>query len=97
MPDDLTQCEANLQKLAERLHRGWARLHAVKEKHLALVRQAVHEQWQKEQELRTKDGGVKEQAHVKGKPPESPGQEIEEESSLEKRRRRRSPEKDRGR
>jgi hypothetical protein len=97
MPDDLTQCETNLRKLAERLHKGWARLHPVTEKNLALVRQAVHEQWRKEQELRKTDGGVKEQTHDKGKSPSTPGLETEEEVSQEKRRRRRSPEKDRGR
>ena len=52
MPDDTTQSEAKLRKLAERLHRGWEKLHPVTEKELAAVRQVVREQWEHEEKIR---------------------------------------------
>jgi hypothetical protein len=52
MPDDTTESEAKLRKLAERLHRGWEKLHPVTEKELAAVRQVVRAQWEHEQQVR---------------------------------------------
>lgn len=51
MPDDTTQSEAKLQKLAQRLHRGWAKLHPATEKDLAAVRAVVRQQWEKDQKI----------------------------------------------
>jgi hypothetical protein len=51
MPNDHTETERKLEKLAERLHDGWAKLHPVTEKELAGVHQAVREQWEKEQKI----------------------------------------------
>ena len=52
MTDDCAEAEAKLQKLADRVHRGWAKLHPVTEKELEGVREAVREQWQREERVR---------------------------------------------
>ena len=49
MPDPQTEAEAKLQKLAQRLRRGWAGRHPVAEKTLQGVREAVRQQWEREQ------------------------------------------------
>ena len=52
MPNDNLEAEAKLQKLARRLHQGWAKTHPATEKELAAVRAAIQAQWEQEQKIR---------------------------------------------
>ncbi len=51
MPNDQTDIERKLEKLADRLDDGWAKLHPVTEKELARVREAVRKQWENERQM----------------------------------------------
>jgi hypothetical protein len=52
MATDHSEAEAMLQRLAERVHRGWAKQHPMTEKEWERVRAAVQEQWQREEQVR---------------------------------------------
>lgn len=74
MPDDHSDAEAKLQKLAQRLHRGWAKLHPATTKELAAVRAVVQEQWEQEHRAchspkmeMTKDQTQQKQLHAQKK------------------------------
>ena len=46
MPDDITEAEAKLRKLGERLRQAWARERPLTQQELETVRQAVRQQWE---------------------------------------------------
>lgn len=56
MPDRNTEAEDKLRKLGERLRQGWARQHPIPEKSLDTVRNAVREEWAREQKLQREQG-----------------------------------------
>jgi hypothetical protein len=93
MPDDLTQSEAKLRKLAERLRQGVAKLFAVTEKQRAAVRQVVREEWEKEQ-ARPRPG-AEEQSRDAGSSSGVP--EPKRAPQKDQAARKESPEKDRDR
>lgn len=68
MLEEENEIEKKFHKFAERLRLGWQQLHPVKEKDLELARQAVREQWHKEQSLareslKSQEGAQHRQAH----------------------------------
>ena len=54
MATDHSEVEAKLERLGERVRLGWARQHPMTEQERELVRQAVGEQWQREEAVRQK-------------------------------------------
>jgi hypothetical protein len=46
MPDDITEAEAKLRKLGERLRQAWARERPLTQEESETVRQAVRTQWE---------------------------------------------------
>ncbi len=59
MPNnDISESAAKLRKLADRLHRGWAKLHPVTEKQMLGVREAVRDQWLREQQVQSQAGST---------------------------------------
>jgi hypothetical protein len=52
MADKPTDMDAKLKHLGERVRLGWARQHRMTEAERNLVRQAVSEQWQREETVR---------------------------------------------
>lgn len=55
MPDQKPDADATLKKLGEHVRQGFAKKHPIPEKSLDTVRDAVREEWEKEQqEKRTK-------------------------------------------
>lgn len=49
MPDTPSNAEESLRKLGQRARRGWERTRPVTPEEMEKVRQAVREQWEKEQ------------------------------------------------
>src|SRR6185295_6790170 len=49
MPDQNTDAEAKLRKLGQRLRQAWAKQHPITERSLDTVKNAIREQWEKEQ------------------------------------------------
>lgn len=52
MADKPTDMDAKLKRLGERVRLGWARQHSMSEAERNLVRQAVAQQWQREETVR---------------------------------------------
>lgn len=78
MAEDKTQAEEKLQKLSDRVHREWAKLHAVTEKQMVAVREAVRDRWIYEQEHR--------QATDAGKPQNRSQTATQQQSEAERHR-----------
>jgi len=49
MPAKRSEAERKLGQLAEHLRKGWKKLHPVEEDHLKKVRDAIQQEWEKEQ------------------------------------------------
>ena len=49
MPAKRSEAERKLGQLAEHLREGWKKLHPVTEDHLKKVRDAIQQEWEKEQ------------------------------------------------
>lgn len=49
MPDQNTEAEQKLKKLGQRIRHGWTKEHPATDKSLETVKQAVREQWEREQ------------------------------------------------
>jgi len=49
MPDQSTDAAAKLRKLGQRLRQGFARRHPVPEQSIQTVKDAVRQQWEREQ------------------------------------------------
>lgn len=52
MEPDYSEVEAKLRRLADRVHRGWAKLYPMTEQEREMVRQAAREQWEREEQVR---------------------------------------------
>ena len=52
MPDDITEAERKLHKLAEKLDQKWKELHPVSQKTMEGVQAIIKEQWEQEQKIR---------------------------------------------
>ena len=52
MPANETEAERKLRTLSKRLKQGWAEIYPVPETAMKKVRDAVREQWEKEQEVK---------------------------------------------
>ena len=75
MPDELSDAEAKLKQLAERLRQGWAVRHPVSEETVAAVRQAVKQQWEQQKKQGPAIGDS-----TPPPPTEKPGQERAQQS-----------------
>jgi hypothetical protein len=57
MPDKKSKAVRALQALGRRAQQGWAQLEPVSEQHLAMVRAAVHQQWEAKQRTQAQAEG----------------------------------------
>ena len=74
MPDQNTDAAAKLQKLGQRLRQGFARQHPVPQQSLDTVRDAVRQEWEREQEAARTTTMRRGPTKAKERKPEEPGQ-----------------------
>jgi F420-dependent methylenetetrahydromethanopterin dehydrogenase len=76
MPDQHTDAEAKLRKLGQRLRQAWAKQHPIPERSLDTVKNAVREEWEKEQVVSRRPGpSAPGPAKGKERKPEEPDRE----------------------
>jgi hypothetical protein len=51
MPDDITDAEIKLHKLAEKLDQKWKEIHPVSQETMEKVQAVIKEQWEQEQKI----------------------------------------------
>jgi len=88
MADDQTELEEKFKKVADRLHRGWAKLYPPTEKDLAAVQEAIREHWEQEQQALELIKRGKQAATFQPPPPEPPEKKIDKDQSQQSNRHR---------
>lgn len=72
MPDQNTDAEAKLRKLGQRLRQGFVRQHPVPQRSLDTVRDAVRQEWEKEQTAARRTLAKRGPAKTKPREPQEP-------------------------
>jgi len=72
MPHQNTDAEAKLKKLGQRLRQGFARQHPVPQQSLDTVRDAVRQEWEREQEATRRTSTKRGPAKAKPREPQEP-------------------------
>lgn len=75
MPDDNTDAQAKLKKLGERVRNGWAKQNPMPEKSRETVRQAVREEWEREQTAKRGKSVTPEPTKSRNRKPPEPEQD----------------------
>ena len=72
MPDQNTDAAAKLQKLGQRLRQGFARQHPVPQQSLDTVRDAVRQEWEREQAATRRTPAKRGPTKTKPREPQEP-------------------------
>ena len=74
MPEQNTDAEAKLKKLGQRLRQGWAKQHPVPQQSIDTVRDAVRQEWEREQAVAQRTTGRQGPPKTRGRKPDEPDQ-----------------------